>query len=541
MSGGLIQLVAYGIQDLYLTRDPQITFFKVVYRRHTNFSTEPIPQYFNFTPNFGKRSSCDISHGGDLIGPTYLVITLPEIKQTDNNCLIYNESGTGNFNNLGTQTMFAWVKKIGFAILKNIKLEIGGHIIDEQYGEWLNLWYEMFGPRERGFNKMIGNVPELITFSTEKNAYILYIPLQFWFCKTSGSYLPMISLQYTDVRITIELHEFDKCVIFAPTHYIDVYNDIINFKPLEYIEQNIDGNIASGIFINYDYSNKRMYYVKTSQADFQSINTESTNLIDQTNQIFNLRNKKYFIRGTETGYSIMPQFSAVPHLNGSNNTLNLTNTDIIDCFLLIEYVYLDEEERVRFMQTKNDYLIEQITYINEKTIESPNRIIHVDLLQPCKLLVWVAQLSYFIDINDTFNYTDRFVNTYSNFNDDEIIEVCDKRRIMPNSSFILRETIRLNGLERLSKRDYKYFNYVQPYQHCTYSPSEGINIYSFALFPQKFQPSGSCNMSQIDNVEIDLTMKYIVSIQNQAKFRAYALSLNILRIVNGLAGLVFTR
>ena len=156
MTGGLIQLVAYGVEDIYLTRDPQITFFKVVYRRHTNFSIEPIPQNFTQPINFGKKSTCIVSKQGDLINQIYLVITLPPIVQfeTYNNC---------DF------TKFAWVKKIGFAIIKNLEIVIGGEIIDRQYGEWLNVWYELIGPRQDAFQNMIGNIPELTDFSSQKD------------------------------------------------------------------------------------------------------------------------------------------------------------------------------------------------------------------------------------------------------------------------------------------------------------------------------------------------------------------------------------
>ena len=109
MGGGLIQLVAYGIQDIYISGDPQITFFKVVYKRHTNFSIEPIRQYFSTSLDFGKSSSCTIARHGDLITKMYLVVNLPFIpsfKETDN------------------IKKFAWAKKIGYVIIKTIEIEI---------------------------------------------------------------------------------------------------------------------------------------------------------------------------------------------------------------------------------------------------------------------------------------------------------------------------------------------------------------------------------------------------------------------------------
>ena len=108
-------------------------------------------------------------------------------------------------------------------------------------------------------------------------------------------------------------------------------------------------------------------------------------------------------------------------------------------------------------------------------------------------------------------------------------------------SLILEETLLLNGKERVSIRDYNYFNYCQGYQHSKYNISEGINIYSFGLYPTQLQPSGTCNMSQIDSVELKMRLSPVVNINTPVNFRAYCLVLNILRISNGLAGLLFTR
>ena len=120
MGGGLVQLVAYGAQDIYLTSNPQITFFKVVYRRHTNFAMESIEQTFNGTVDFGKRVTATISRNGDLIKDMWLEVTLG----TSSN-LTY---GAGN------------------VLVKQVELEIGGQLIDRQYGEWMNIWSELTVP-----------------------------------------------------------------------------------------------------------------------------------------------------------------------------------------------------------------------------------------------------------------------------------------------------------------------------------------------------------------------------------------------------------
>ena len=183
-----MQLVAYGAQDIYLTGNPQITFFKVVYRRHTNFSMESIQQNFNGTADFGRKITCTISRNGDLIHKIYLQSTLPQI----------------NVNDGATQTnlkAFRWLNWIGHVLIKNIEIEIGGQRIDKHYGDWLHIWNELSQTpgHASGYAEMVGNVPRLTQISFTRGdtctvpQYTLYIPLQFWFCRNPGLALPLIA------------------------------------------------------------------------------------------------------------------------------------------------------------------------------------------------------------------------------------------------------------------------------------------------------------------------------------------------------------
>ena len=217
MTGATIQLVAKGVQDIFITKDPQITYFKIVYRRHTNFSLEAIPQYFTHQPDFGKKYSCTISQNGDLVGKTHLVVTLPKIKQ------YLMEDG-----NIDPLVKFAWVKKLGYVLIKSIEIEIGGQLIDRQYGEWLNIISELFIRKaDNGIDKMIGNIEKLTSYSSTKDNYTLYIPLQFWFCRNPSLSLPILCLHHSDVKINIELNDFENCYILTPTHYIEVEDELV--------------------------------------------------------------------------------------------------------------------------------------------------------------------------------------------------------------------------------------------------------------------------------------------------------------------------
>ena len=188
MGGGLLQLVAYGAQDVYLTGNPQITFFKVVYRRHTNFSIESIIQSHNGTVGFGSRMTCQISRNGDLLHKLYLQVEIG-----------------------GTANDYIWTQNLGHYIIKTAEVEIGGQLIDRQYGIWMQIWNELTLPsgKKDGFDKMIGNYNDADLkhqfVGTDKTK--LYIPLEFWFCRNVGLALPLIALQYHEVKININFND----------------------------------------------------------------------------------------------------------------------------------------------------------------------------------------------------------------------------------------------------------------------------------------------------------------------------------------------
>jgi hypothetical protein len=193
MGGGLLQLVAYGAQDVYLTGNPQITFFKVAYRRHTNFALEAIEQTFNGSVNFGSRVTCQVTRNGDLINRVYFY---GQIKNTSDN------ASTGDDNNA-----LALVPFFGLKLLKTIELEIGGQRIDKHYSEWLYIWNELSLPvgKRDGYKLMVGGDKYNRSIILEaKQTYSLYVPLEFWFCRNVGLALPLIALQYHEVKINIE-------------------------------------------------------------------------------------------------------------------------------------------------------------------------------------------------------------------------------------------------------------------------------------------------------------------------------------------------
>lgn len=199
MSGGLMQLVAYGAQDVYLTGSPKITFFKVVYRRHTNFAMESIEQTFTGSVGFNSKVQCQITRSGDLMHKVYLQLTLPAVTAT-----------TGSFR---------WIDDIGNFIIDNVKFEVGGQEIDKHYGDWLFVWNQLSqeAGKKAGYKDMIGQTVLLTDLAATQAETILYIPLEFYFCRNVGLALPLIALQYHDVRINIEFRAAAECYVSTGT------------------------------------------------------------------------------------------------------------------------------------------------------------------------------------------------------------------------------------------------------------------------------------------------------------------------------------
>jgi hypothetical protein len=464
-----MQLVAYGAQDVYLTANPQVTFFKQLYRRHSNFAMEAVEQTFNGVANFGKRVTCTIARNGDLITRVYLQATLPKVGDDD----------------LAADKAFSWVPYVGQFLIRNVEVEIGGQRIDKHYGDWLHIWNELTLPAGKGLNYMemvngyggarIMDTSACDSCAVEGSASLakataclnpsivaegddchfqekvygaydvsgecipettLYIPLEFWFNRHTGLALPLIALQYHEVKINIEFNE------------------------LRYL-----------------------------------CNTDDSAIVSKLNQ-----------RG------------------------------LVAASLYVDYIYLDTEERRRFAQVAHEYLIEQLQFTGEESVTSTSNKILMSFNHPVKELIWVVQNPSYLDCNSATNAPWRYSDA-----------------ALGNPVAVAK--IQLNGQDRFQEREGKYFNRVQPFQHHSASPATGINVYSFALKPEDLQPSGSCNMSRIDNAVLNLTLTpkvfktYIAGVgpdapveadQSSALVRVYATNYNVLRIMSGMGGLAYS-
>ncbi len=584
MGGGLMQLVAYGAQDVYLTGNPQITFWKVTYRRYTNFAIESIEQTFNGQADFGRRVQCTISRNGDLAYRTYLQVTLPEINQL---------MGVGTYsttpNNSGVYAR--WLDFPGEQLIAQVEVEIGGQRIDRQYGDWMHIWNQltMTAEQQRGYFKMIGNTTQL-TFITDpsfadvdgpcdsqaprqvcapRNALpetTLYVPLQFWFCTNPGLALPLIALQYHEVKINLDIRPIDECLWAVTT---------------------------------------------------LSCNSNTT--------------------------SAGPNTSATQYSSGKAVPASIAyNQSLVAASLYVDYVFLDTDERRRMAQNPHEYLITQLQFTGDESVGSSSNKIKLNFNHPVKELIWVVQPDQNVDYCSSlvcdallfkvlgaqpFNYTDAIdalPNAVHAFAGPEAVGAHDPNSLIgqnafidseglfesagamdaaystgywhgpgnpynepnfggpsltPNTTtgiptlgsgnahvnstvsdagtFVLTETsldmhcwgqnpvvtakLQLNGQDRFSEREGTYFSWVQPYQSHTRNPDEGINVYSFALRPEEHQPTGTCNFSRIDNATLQLVLSNAtVEGTKTAKVRVYATNYNVLRIMSGMGGLAYS-
>jgi len=186
MAGGLMQLVAYGAQDVYLTGQPKVTFFQAVYKRHTNFAMENIQQTVNGTPSNSGRVSVTIARNGDLVGNMYVALQP-------------TATAAANLTSTNAVIDLCWVAERAIAA---VELTIGGQRIDKHYQTWFRLYAEVFlnEADKINYGKLTSST---INDATNKN--YVYLPLLFFFNRNPGLYLPLIALQYHEVRLDFDL------------------------------------------------------------------------------------------------------------------------------------------------------------------------------------------------------------------------------------------------------------------------------------------------------------------------------------------------
>ena len=534
MGGGLLQLVAYGAQDIHLTGNPQITFFKVVYRRHTNFSIESIKQTFNGTADFGQEVSTNIQRNGDLIYKMYLQTTLPEVNLS-----------SGLTANTNIYRAFRWVNWVGHVLLKNVEVRIGGQKIDKHYGEWLHIWNELSQTAEKasGYAEMVGNVPKLTQiYSTNSNtecivnSYSLYIPLQFWFCRNPGMALPLIALQYSDINVNIEFRSLNECIWATQQNSgsheaTPSYTDNTGSNALGSQTLNLS---SSNLYVDYIYldtDERRRFAEVSHEYLIEQLQFTGEETISNTSNQIRL-NFTHPVK--ELIWVIQPtNYTTLDYSQSRAGRQYYNYTDLWDYSNFTGTPQSKNGTGMIGGRNNHNLNFGYSTVLADGDLSSTNQ--------------WASSLLN--NTKETSGYND--VSFYTKQNSINVFSTRSGIWSTSNNSVVddgdntlSTAKLILNGNDRFSEREGKYFNLVQTYQHHTNCPAPGINVYSFALTPEDHQPSGSCNFSRIDNafLNVVVTPNTISSIYNSgsAKIRIYAISYNILKIKSGMGGLAYS-
>ena len=667
MGGGLMQLVAYGAQDVYLTGNAQITFFKVVYRRHTNFAIEMNELPIDIAKP-GGQFTVQILRNGDLCTRMYLHLRTSDVTVANVSPNSPNTIGNSvDSSDVIDNPKIAFVRRLGHAAIGWVKVQVGGTDIDEHYGIWLDLWYELthLEGQTRGYRKLIGDIPELTTLrgadiSNTSNVIIpsqeLFIPLQFWFNRNPGLALPLIALQYHDVRLYFWLTEAQKLFVWsgdsAPLVSQWVYQTaglLVDYIYLdaderrrfaqvghEYlIEQNqeydsaITGNGGAtqknnfilqfnhpckefvfankcGSFSGADTSRNTFLCYSSSDlgwaaaCDYAAANVMAGAIYTGRGALdgtyYRVNTSYLYAKGSTTAVTLSPLLTTYTAVKSSaaipagtsgvststivtpkNNTIYITisvnnqsstsvavndilfyvNTSAFTCKATdgTTIAYLE-----KFAQTLNTPYAQVIANITINAVSSPSGawangdvfLNNVAVTGHALDIKW-ASLPVCDAVSDA-----RFSRVVLNVDSSMDVHV-----IQPNNYGIYLDGtgnvvnggyVKLNGQQRFDWVSGNYFNYVQPYQHHTRTPADGINVYSFALNPETHQPSGTANLSRIDTTELYLSLGLPNSDRltniapypaftnwvTSSTFYVFTQNYNVFRIMSGMGGLAYS-
>ena len=603
MAGGLMQLVAYGAQDVYLTGNPQITLFKVVYRRHTNFSCECIELPIETAKPTG-RVSVQVLRNGDLATKSYFRTTLPELVSTN------NFSGK-----------LAWVRRLGHAMIKSAEVQIGGSPIDKHYGVWLDIWYELTHTtdQERGYEAMIGDVDELTTLASSiADGYVLYVPLQFWFCRNYGLALPLIALQYHEVRINLEFERIENLVVHTAADgttpkfgqlqfgssgilvdyvYLDseerrrfaqVGHEYL-IEQVQYGESNLQGTSTTTsettqtVQLNFNHPCKEIVWAHrlgvfngTSESRFLGYTARRTEdawkdeLTEAAKRL--VRSSLIALEGetsTETDTADLNELVFDPTNVSASQVFKLSNSvgtvlqfnrvvnvsDVEDAAPYAAYEATDSVGLVGTITVVLTALYGGGDSLLDKVSRATIDVHYSDNTDGANITdVKVVDVEHTLTLEDLSMPISKFTdNRVSGTTGDDVHVVQLNNygtRLDGAGNIVTTGNLVLNGHDRFNPREGSYFNYVQPAQHHSRTPCDGINVYSFCLHAQQHQPTGTANMSRIDTARLIYKVvdpfagsrpgSMVFDIYTGSIGYIFAPNYNVLRIMSGMGGLAYS-
>ncbi len=541
MSGALLQLAALSSQDVYLTGNPEITLFKKKYMRYTNFSLETVQVAFDGgSVSFGETTTATLEKTGDLISRIVLVINLQALTSTKK---------------------WGYVDKIGHAIIDYVRITIGQSEIDIRYNDWIDIYQTITRDKsqENNYNIMIGNIPSLKALSYSHNSYNLFIPLEFWTGKISSSAFPICSLLNQNFQVSVKFRDAADCINYfgtsAPSNselpvitsgyllvdYIYLETEERNLfisnnheYLIEVVDRMTDTLSAINTKVNLTFNKPTKYMIwyaqlikYTERSKFMSwatddnweysrnefaklvwlITRDGLDVSDPNNPIINFG----------TGYV---NINTQPPIVVGGNTLFEALASKVSAVILFATTNLGGDV-IANATTDNVALI-------SNTITFEDMSTTIDTFKADALST--ATQDSFMDIH-TNNIIDIF--NYGNF-------------INRSDNPIVSSSFQLNGKNRFQERDGFFYNYLQSYYYFKNSPKDGVNIYTFSLYPEELQPSGTIKLGNVNSKDLLISLgKYNNTYDNYLSYfgsgniRIFALGYNNLRIYKGVSGLAY--
>ena len=477
--GGLMQLVAYGAQDVYLTGNPQITFFKVVYRRHTNFSMESIEQTVNGTSTIGASAgngTVTIARNGDLVGRVYVTCA--------------NTTAGAAVN--------------GDELVSEVVLEIGGQEIDKHTKEWMQVWTELSTPESKaaGVKYMTGAFSNTLNSNTETSQQLIQVPLQFSFCRNPGLALPLIALQYHEVKLKFTwgvdtavgrdgTSATPTCAVWADYMYLDTderrrFAQVSHEYLIEQLQVQSEGDANSKYKLNFNHPVKELVWTNAAGG----ITTQTAKVTLNGHDRFATRGREYFqLRQPADHHTAVPGFN-IKELEAPRLVTPIDSG-------------ITSHNTTPAALTAVTVAATSLTYAAGQTIPFQVGDLFVSSLEPASTAATVS--------GGLLHQVTAVTAT--------VVTFTPGLEAAPTNGDAMRVSIVARAQE--------------PKSRCSQLDRE-VNVYSFALKPEEHQPSGTCNFSRIDSAFLEFSAN-TATVQN-----IYALNYNVLRIMSGMGGLAYS-
>jgi hypothetical protein len=413
---------------------------------------------------------------------------------------------------LHTVPQSAWAKELGHKIIKKLTIEIDGRELDEYNPDLLSLIHKMYDTpeHESGYNKLIGNTPDMYTLSrTNKKGVTLYIPLRFWFCKDEGNSLPLCANLYSIININIELNKLDELLYREPGSIL-----ISPKKIKQKINEKSLLKIKSSLKMKYIYldENERIKYA-TTKLEYLINNFKYSGLYTygKCSELYTYRKYKIINKKVTEDYIIVNSSTIKQYLFFNNPTKYLLWT-------------IRAVNKSNPLSSDNIINWNRCGYVIPNNDTSPNIGMtgKANIIDP--KVVWDDNLP---TITNTKIVWDNNLPTTTN------MKIVDKMKIL------------FDGRDREEYHDEEFYKSIQPYARCLGSLDNGQYLYSFALLPQLIQPSGSANLTYVPQLELSFTLnsKFIeyMNLHNlELELQMWACSTEILRVMSGFIAPAFT-